>query len=371
MTPLLSLRSVGKAYPGGVVALRDVSLDVTAGEIVAIVGPSGSGKSTLLRLVAGLDEPTAGEIHVDGRPAAGLSPRERDVALVLQSQSLFPHMSVFDNMAYGLRLRGRQAEAKALVENAARMLGIEPLLARWPAALSGGERQRVALGRALARRARFLLLDEPLSSLDAHLRAGLRREIVRVHRELGAVTLLVTHDQGEALSLADRVVVLDHGAVQQVGPPRALLDQPRSRFVAGFIGVPAMAFFAGRVESGPTDAEFRGEGWVVPLGRSGAPLAGRPVVLGVRPGHWLVGGKEDGARTDPGREGRVEWIERTADGTELAHVLVGGTEIVIAFPGRAPEQGALLRLSPDSRHAFLFAEETGERLCLADDPASC
>ena len=356
MNPALSVRGLTKEYPGPVVALRDVTVDVAPGEIVAVVGPSGSGKSTLLRIVAGLEAPTRGEVLIDGAPAPP-SPRERDVALVFQSHSLFPHLTAFENMAYGLRVRGRGAEAKALVEAAARRLGLVTLLARYPAALSGGERQRVALGRALARKACFLLLDEPLASLDAHLRAELRRLILEVHRELRGVTLLVTHDQTEALSLADRVLVLGKGVVQQVGTPQVLLDRPANRFVAGFIGVPAASFHEGHIDE--DGASFRGPEMTVPLvGRwreAFRGAGGQPVSMGVRPDRWIVGEGQS-------LPGEVVWIERTGTGLAHVHVRVGGGEAAVALPAAAVIPVGTLRLRPDPEHVLFFDLASGESL---------
>lgn len=364
LTAALSLHGVGKTFPGPVEALRDVSFEVAPGELVSVVGPSGSGKSTLLRIVAGLDSPTAGEVRIDEKPAPP-SPRERDVALVFQSHSLFPHLSAFENMAYGLRVRGRGDEVRSRVEAAARALGIAELLARRPDALSGGERQRVALGRALARRARLLLLDEPLSSLDAHLRAGLRREILAVHREIGGITLLVTHDQGEALGLGDRVVVLDRCVVQQVAAPDVLLSRPANRFVAGFIGVPATAFFEGRLDEDGT--AFRcAAGALKVADRWRDPLRsrqGQSLVLGVRPGQWIEGSA--GPSFGPAEVVRVE---RTPAGGAQALVRFGGQEVTVTFAGTAPAAGCTVSLCPDPERALFFDPESGVSL---DTSGSC
>jgi multiple sugar transport system ATP-binding protein len=360
--PALSIRGLTKEYPGGIVALRDLTLAVAPGELLAVVGPSGCGKSTLLRLVAGLEGADAGEIRIEDRVADALSPRERDVALVFQSHSLFPHLSAFDNMAYGLRLRGTPGqEITARVGEAARSLGIEPLLTRRPAQLSGGERQRVALGRALVRRARLLLLDEPLSSLDAHLRADLRQVILRVHRLLGAVTLLVTHDQAEAMGLADRVAVLKEGALQQVGSPAELYERPANRFVAGFIGVPARSFFEGDVVSRGDEIAFESADLSFAMERrclaSLADHAGKGLVAGIRPEHWQwapVGAA--GERGDA--HGRVEWLE-WAGSRAFAHVRVGDTLIVALCPERPPALGDEVRLRPDPARVLFFDRAGG------------
>jgi multiple sugar transport system ATP-binding protein len=265
-----------------------VDLDLYRGEFVVILGPSGSGKSTLLRLVAGLEPPTRGQVLLDGTGLDGRPPRDRGMAIVFQSHSLFPHLTAFDNVAFGLRLRGTgEAEVRTRVTEAARGLGIEPLLARMPEDLSGGERQRVALARALVRRPRVFLLDEPLAGVDPNQRAALRGEIRRLHRELGAITIMVTHDQVEAMTLGDRVVVMKDGWIQQVGEPLELYGRPANKFVAGFIGSPSMNF------ADVTIAEAGGELWAETTGfrvkvaadRAAGmrPYKGQAVTLGVRP----------------------------------------------------------------------------------------
>ena len=356
--PSLSLRGLSKTYPGAVHAVNDLSLDVAAHELVAVVGPSGCGKSTLLRLVAGLEEASAGEVWIEGARADHLSPRERDVALVFQSHSLFPHMTAFDNMAYGLRLRGVAArEVDTRVQEAAQTLGLGALLERRPAAMSGGERQRIALGRALVRRPRLLLLDEPLSSLDAHLRAELRREIVRLHRRLGAVTLLVTHDQSEALSLADRVAVLKEGTLQQVGTPAILVERPANRFVAGFIGVPAMSFFEGELHEVDGQLTFHSpaltlqapERWRATL----PAVRERAVVLGVRPEGWTVA---PGAAT----RGEVEWVERIGDRL-YAHVRLDNS-VAVAVCHEPVMRGEVVALTPHPERVFFFDSHSGRAL---------
>jgi multiple sugar transport system ATP-binding protein len=363
--PAVAIHGLTKGYPGGIVALRDVTLEVAPGELLAVVGPSGCGKSTLLRLVAGLDDADVGQVEIDGRVADALSPRERDVALVFQSHSLFPHMSAFDNMAYGLRLRGTPAdEVRRRVGEAARTLGLEALLARRPSQLSGGERQRVALGRALVRRARILLLDEPLSSLDAHLRAELRQEILRVHRLLGAVTLLVTHDQAEALSLADRVAVLKEGSLQQVGTPTELYDAPANRFVAGFIGVPATSFFEGTPVSHGGGMVFESPSLTFPVGEAWrSALAGRgtgDLVAGIRPEHWRWGRPEPVSGLQAAH-GSVEWIE-WAGPRAFAHVRVGVGVVIALCSGRAPARGDEVHLRPDPDLVLFFERTTGQSL---------
>ena len=240
----VSIRSVRKAY-GAVQVIRDLSVEVAEGEFVVFVGPSGCGKSTLLRMVAGLEEISGGEIAIRGKVVNDVEPADRDIAMVFQNYALYPHMSVFDNMAYGLKIRKLSAaEIRERVDKAAAILELGPYLKRRPRELSGGQRQRVAMGRAIVRQPAAFLFDEPLSNLDAKLRAQTRLEIQKLHRDLGVTSLFVTHDQVEAMTLADRIVVLNGGVVQQVGTPEELYHDPANRFVAGFIGSPGMNFLA-------------------------------------------------------------------------------------------------------------------------------
>jgi len=235
----IALSGLKKSFAGGAPVLQDVSLTIEPGELVVVVGPSGCGKSTLLRIVAGLERPDAGEIAIAGRRANDLPPQDRDIAMVFQNYALYPHMTVRENIAFGLELRGMaRATRNARAEEVARMLQLDPYLDRKPGALSGGQRQRVAMGRAMARNASVFLMDEPLSNLDNALRIAMRTEIKELHRKLGATILYVTHDQTEALTLADRVVVMDRGRVQQFDRPEAIYDRPENLFVAGFLGVP-------------------------------------------------------------------------------------------------------------------------------------
>jgi multiple sugar transport system ATP-binding protein len=239
----VELRGLSKTFAGGVRAVESVDLTVGDGELFVVVGPSGSGKSTLLRLVAGLEEPDAGGLWIGGERAVGVPPRDRDVAMVFQHPALYPHLSVFENLAFGLRARRcPKAEVSARVGEVAAMLGLADLLPRLPRTLSGGQQQRVALGRAIARRPRVFLLDEPFSGLDAPLRAAIRADLIDLHRRLGTTMILVTHDQAEAMALGDRLAVMERGRVVQEGTPRDVYDRPATRFVAGFIGSPPMNF---------------------------------------------------------------------------------------------------------------------------------
>ena len=271
-----------------VVAVRDLTLTVRDREFVVLVGPSGCGKTTTLRMIAGLEEATAGEIYIGDRLVNDLPPKDRDIAMVFQTYALYPHMAVYDNMAFGLRMRGfPRAEIDRRVREAAALLGIEDLLRRKPRQLSGGQRQRVALGRAIVRHPQFFLFDEPLSNLDARLRVQMRVELKRLHERLLTTAIYVTHDQVEAMTLGDRVVVMKDGAVQQVGDPLGIYRHPRNRFVAGFIGSPAMNFLDATVAGSPEGlwVEAPGLRLRVPEAQAAAlaPYRGRPVTLGVRP----------------------------------------------------------------------------------------
>lgn len=301
----VDLRGLGKVFPNGVVAIADVDLSAGDGEFLAVVGPSGSGKSTLLRLIAGLETPTAGTVAIGGRDVTGQAPRERDVAMVFQDPALFPYLSVFDNLAFGLRARGHgRGDVAGRVGPVAGMLGLTDLLGRRPETLSGGQRQRVALGRAVVSRPAVFLLDEPLSRLDAPLRAALRGELTDLHRRLGATMIFVTHDQAEALALGDRVAVMDGGRVVQVGTPRAVYGMPATRFVGGFLGSPPMTFYSGDVVAAEGTVsltlEIGGGPLTVPAGGRLGPVAsrtGRGVILGLRPEHVRLAAR--GERREP------------------------------------------------------------------------
>ncbi len=276
----VEFKGVGKVFPGGVTALAGFSVNVSDGEFVVLVGPSGCGKSTSLRILAGLEEPTTGTVSIGGRDVTGVSPQDRDVAMVFQNYALYPHMTVFDNMAFALRMRRVPSdETRRRVEEAAGILDISGLLARKPRELSGGQRQRVALGRAIVRKPSVFLFDEPLSNLDAKLRVQTRSELARIHTRLGATMIYVTHDQAEAMTLGDRIVVLRDGLIQQVAAPLDLYDRPVNSFVAGFIGSPAMNFLT--------------------LGGSG--IQGVPSTLDpVPPGASTVGIRPEDVVPDPG-----------------------------------------------------------------------
>src|SRR5579884_3283192 len=285
----VAIRDVRKAF-GTSVVIHGVSIDIADGEFVVLVGPSGCGKTTLLRMIAGLENITAGEIRIGERVVNHVPPKERDVAMVFQNYALYPHMTVAQNMAFSLKLRGAsQAEIDERVKRAAEILGLGPYLARYPRQLSGGQRQRVAMGRAIVRNPQVFLFDEPLSNLDAKLRVQMRTEIKELHQRLKTTTIYVTHDQIEAMTMADRIVVMHGGIVEQIGAPLELYDQPTNLFVAGFIGSPAMNMLPGRIEADGFHAEAGGL-WPLPGGMNAA--TGRRAVYGIRPEHFRLA--EDG-----------------------------------------------------------------------------
>src|SRR5262247_3466167 len=296
----VALRQVVKKY-GDVEAVRTIDLDIPDNEFVVLVGPSGCGKSTTLRMIAGLEEVTSGDICIGGELVNDLPPKDRDIAMVFQNYALYPHMTAYENMSFGLRLRKfSKQEIRARVENAARILDITDLLDRRPKALSGGQRQRVAMGRAIVRNPKVFLFDEPLSNLDAKLRVQMRTEIKRVHQKVKTTTVYVTHDQVEAMTLADRVVVMNHGRIEQVGAPQELYHNPRTRFVAGFIGSPAMNFIPCRLEQNGAGLKVRLSDKLalpVPEGRTERyrAVAGRDMIFGIRPEHLTEprGGRDE------------------------------------------------------------------------------
>jgi multiple sugar transport system ATP-binding protein len=327
----VSFASVGKVYPDGTRAVRELDLDVTDGEFIVLVGPSGCGKTTALRMVAGLEEISEGEIRIGERVVNDLEPGERDVAMVFQNYALYPHMSVFDNIAFGLRMRKvPRGEIDRRVNEIGRVLGLEDMLRRRPRQLSGGQRQRVAMGRAIVRNPSVFLMDEPLSNLDARLRVQMRAEIARIQRELGATTIYVTHDQVEAMTMGDRVAVMRKGELQQTDEPQRLYDTPANLFVASFIGSPAMNLVQAKVaeRNGALAVAVGDQELTVPpdVASAHAGLAryeGRTVGLGVRPEHVGDGARDGGTRL----LGTVVLTE--ALGSErLVHVEVPGTPVV-------------------------------------------
>ncbi|GIW08503.1 MAG: glycerol-3-phosphate ABC transporter ATP-binding protein [Dehalococcoidia bacterium] len=286
----ISLEHVEKRFgaKGQVVAVHDLTLTAEDGEFLVLVGPSGCGKTTALRMVAGLETPTAGAIRIGGRIVNDVAPKDRDIAMVFQNYALYPHMSVYDNLAFGLKMRRvPKAEIDRLIRQAAEMLEIGDLLKRKPKELSGGQRQRVALGRAIVRQPQAFLMDEPLSNLDAKLRVQTRAELIKLHRRLGVTTLYVTHDQTEAMTMGSRIAVMNGGVLQQLDTPQRLYDAPVNRFVAGFIGSPSMNFVEGTVARSSEQWTVVVDGVALPLpprlGEKAAPFQNRPLILGLRP----------------------------------------------------------------------------------------
>ncbi len=338
----VSLRKVIKAYEGGVQAVKGIDLEIADHEFVVLVGPSGCGKSTTLRMIAGLEEISGGDIAIGGTVVNDIPPRDRDIAMVFQNYALYPHMSVYDNMAFGLTLRKfPKAEIDKRVTEAARILDITPLLERKPKALSGGQRQRVAMGRAIVRDPKVFLFDEPLSNLDAKLRVQMRTEIKKVHQTVKTTTIYVTHDQVEAMTLADRVVVMNHGVIEQVGPPQELYHHPATRFVAGFIGSPAMNFIPARIEeaSGALNVVMNnGTTLAVPEERVARyrPYAGKQVLFGIRPEHLTDDKTMDKSNLAP-LSLTPEVIEPMGMET-LAHFRHEGTEITARLDPSTPAE---------------------------------
>jgi sn-glycerol 3-phosphate transport system ATP-binding protein len=346
------MRNLNKKYDE-VHAVKDVNLDIHDQEFMVLVGPSGCGKTTTLRMVAGLESITSGRVLIDDTVVNDLPPMDRDIAMVFQNYALYPHMSVYDNMAYGLRMRrAGPDEIRRRVERAAAILQLDGLLGRKPRQLSGGQRQRVAMGRAIVRDPKVFLFDEPLSNLDAQLRVQMRVELKRLHQELGTTSLYVTHDQVEAMTLADRLVVMNAGTVDQIGPPLALYERPATVFVAGFIGSPAMNLVPGQFAPGGRVA--LGE-TVLAIDGAGSD-GGEPVTVGLRPEHLLLA--DDGPIAL-----RTELLERLGADTIVHGRLADGTRLVARAPGAsALPLGDVVRLAVRPEHIHLFDRDTGRRL---------
>jgi len=350
----VEIRDVRKAF-GATNVIHGVNISIRDGEFVVLVGPSGCGKSTLLRMIAGLENITAGEIRIGDRVVNNLPPKERDVAMVFQNYALYPHMTVAANMAFSMKLRGApKSEIEERVRGAADILGLSQLLERFPRQLSGGQRQRVAMGRAIVRDPQVFLFDEPLSNLDAKLRVQMRTEIKELHQRLKTTTVYVTHDQIEAMTMADKIVVMHDGLVEQIGAPLELYDRPNNIFVAGFIGSPAMNMIKGRIRNNGS-ASFEGPAGVrFSLPEGGAASDGQPAVYGVRPEHFSL--------ADDGAEAEVQVIEPT--GSELQVVAkLGGEDVIAVFRERHQfKPGDKIRLKPDPQLVHLFDEASGQRL---------
>ena len=355
----ISIRAVKKSY-GETKVIHGVSVDIRDGEFIVIVGPSGCGKSTLLRMIAGLEVITEGDIAIGGRVVNNLEPKDRDIAMVFQNYALYPHMTVYDNMAYGLKIaRMSKAEIDQRVDEAAGILELKDLLARKPRQLSGGQRQRVAMGRAIVRQPAAFLFDEPLSNLDAKLRVQMRLEIKRLQRRLGTTSVYVTHDQVEAMTMADRLIVMNGGHAEQIDTPLAVYERPESLFVAGFIGSPAMNFLPAEVA--PDGASLTvSQGNAIRLSNGGLQgQAGRRITLGVRPEHLHAA---EGA--SPAFTLQVQMVE-TLGADTLAHGVLSGQDetLTLRVPGTMKmAEGDSLPLVADPGALHLFDPESGRRV---------
>jgi multiple sugar transport system ATP-binding protein len=350
----VAICDVRKAF-GATEVIHGVDVLIGDGEFVVLVGPSGCGKSTLLRMIAGLENITSGEIRIGERVVNRVPPKERDIAMVFQNYALYPHMTVAANMGFSLMLRGApKGEIAQRVKVAADILGLSPLLNRYPRQLSGGQRQRVAMGRAIVRDPQVFLFDEPLSNLDAKLRVAMRTEIKELHQRLKTTTIYVTHDQIEAMTLADRIVVMHDGLVEQVGAPLELYDRPQNLFVAGFIGSPAMNFLTGTIRINGAPQFESATGIRLPLTMVPSGNDGRPAIYGIRPEHFLI--------ADDGAEAEVQVVEPTGSELQVAAKL-GGDDVVAVFRERHDfKPGDKIRLKPNPRLVHLFDAPSGQRL---------
>jgi multiple sugar transport system ATP-binding protein len=361
------LKNVTKVYDGGQLAAKDINIEVKDKEFVVLVGPSGCGKSTTLRMIAGLEEITEGELFIDGKKVNDVSPKDRDIAMVFQNYALYPHMSVYENMAFGLKLRKfDKNEIKERVNEAARILGLEDYLDRKPKALSGGQRQRVAVGRAIVRKPKVFLFDEPLSNLDAKLRVQMRTEISKLHQSLGATMIYVTHDQTEAMTMGNRIVIMKDGLVKQVDTPLKLYNKPANRFVAGFIGSPSMNFLKGKIENGST-LSFSSSGndlkMNLPESRSASlkKYVNKDVWMGIRP--------EDIYDSASSSRNDLKTLDITLDvvepmGNEIfLYFQLDGMQFVARIPAREePPAGSKRKLMFDHDKLHFFDAETEDAI---------
>jgi multiple sugar transport system ATP-binding protein len=350
----VELKQVRKSF-GNTEVVHGVDVSIDDREFVVLVGPSGCGKSTLLRMIAGLEEITSGEIHIGDRLVNNVPPKQRDIAMVFQNYALYPHMTVFDNMAFSMRLAGTdKREIGERVDRAAKILGLTEYLDRYPRQLSGGQRQRVAMGRAIVRNPQVFLFDEPLSNLDAQLRVQMRIEIKELHQRLKTTSVYVTHDQIEAMSMADKIVVMNGGHVEQIGSPLELYDNPDNLFVAGFIGSPAMNFLPGRLV---TDGGRRGvqiaDGCILPAPQT-READGREVVLGVRPEHFAIG--------ESCVEAEVVVVEPTGADTQVFCRIAGNDVSAISRERHVFRPGDRIHLKPMDDKSYLFDPGSGRRL---------
>ena len=369
----VSVQHVSKSYAAEKSVVQDFNLEVNDHEFVVLVGPSGCGKSTTLRMIAGLEAVSKGDIFIGGKRVNEVPPKDRDIEMVFQNFALLPHMTVYENMAFGLRLRRfPKAEIKRRVTDAAGMLGIEKYLDRKPRALSGGERQRVAVGRAIVRQPKVFLFDEPLSNLDATMRAQMRAEIIKLHHQLQATMIYVTHDQVEAMTMGDRIVVMKEGVIQQIDAPVALYEQPNNLFVAGFLGSPPMNFIEGKLRDAGDELTFKeANGGVIELKLGGRPeakaYAGREVVAGIRPEDvGIVMGQMTRAERQGGLprfQSLVDIVEQMGATRQVhlqtgAHTLVSSTAAAVG----SDEAGHRMQFEIDPARVHLFDPETARRI---------
>ena len=376
----LVLKNIVKKYQGGVVAVSDFNLDIEDKEFIILVGPSGCGKSTTLRMIAGLEEISEGELYIDDKLVNDVAPKDRDIAMVFQNYALYPHMTVYDNMAFGLKLRKTpKDEIKRRVDEAARILGIEPYLTRKPKALSGGQRQRVALGRAIVREPQVFLLDEPLSNLDAKLRAQMRTELSQIHQRLGTTFIYVTHDQTEAMTMADRICVMKDGLIQQVDTPQHLYDIPCNKFVAGFIGTPQMNFIDAKVlkegddfyvQYGSEDTKRRlGVKFKIKLpaykNEKGAleKYVDKDVILGIRPEHIHDEPKLIEEFKAGIVDAKVEITELMGAETYLYLDSEGHNMIARVAPETTAKSGDEIQVAFEPNKIHLFDKDTEQAIC--------
>ncbi|HEX9904660.1 MAG TPA: sn-glycerol-3-phosphate ABC transporter ATP-binding protein UgpC [Propylenella sp.] len=353
MAPV-AIRDVRKSF-GTVEVIHGVNVEIVDGEFVILVGPSGCGKSTLLRMIAGLEQISQGDILIGDRVVNNVPPKERDIAMVFQNYALYPHMTVAENMGFSLKLRGTdKAVVQERVGKAAEILGLTQLLARYPRQLSGGQRQRVAMGRAIVRDPQVFLFDEPLSNLDAKLRVAMRTEIKELHQRLGTTTVYVTHDQIEAMTMADKIVVMHDGVVEQIGAPLDLYDKPRNLFVAGFIGSPAMNFLHGKIVRNGGSWFEMASGRRLPVPAATAARDGQAVTYGIRPEHLHA--------ADHGTEAEVVVVEPTGPEVQVFAHLDGQNITAVLRERLMLRPGAVVRLAPDPDLVHLFDAATGQRI---------
>ena len=351
----LTLRNINKIYPNGFHAVHDFNLEAERGEFIVFVGPSGCGKSTTLRMIAGLEDISKGEFLINGRLANNLGPREREIAMVFQSYALYPNMTVYDNLAFGLNLQGVDEDIiEERVMKTAKILGLTEYLDRMPRALSGGQRQRVAVGRSIIRKVGIFLMDEPLSNLDAKQRVTMRSEITQIHRETGATTIYVTHDQTEAMTMADRIVVMKNGYVQQIGTPKDVYFNPRNMFVAGFIGEPPMNFIRSNVENGCIVIGGATFDLSKCIGEKIGEYEGKEIVFGFRPEAITLGEAENAFTT----KGMVELTEMLGDNANVYVDIDADKSILKVTPHEIPAMDTEVTFSIPYESVYLFDAKT-------------